>query len=446
MKTGKLFKNIHLLSLLGTGSMSVLTFLFSAVLYRFMEIEEIGIWFFFQTTLAFFDMFRQGFLSTAFVKFYAGATFKRQRQLVGSTWIILGGITSSAIVIDLISLLFIHYIKDASLRNFISYFSFNFVASLPMIIAMCLAQAQLRFDRLLSIRLIQISLLIISFVALILLKRNDLQHLMYINIFASVCTSLRCLIKGWTGIHYIKFSTKKAISELFNFGRYTVGTIISANLFNVTNATLINFILGPSHLAIYNLGTRLMEIVEIPLRSFVATAMPMLSKYYNQGLKHEVVRTTQKYIGTITLSIIPALLFALLFADLAMGIIGGSQYYHNPTGHTAGNIFRLFVLFALFYPADRFLAVMLDAIHKPEINFRKILIMLCMNLSVGGIGLYVFQNIYVIVFANTLPVLVAIFLSLKAVNKHYAPFRLQKAYQMGAQEIFRALKKTMKNT
>ncbi|WP_134087721.1 lipopolysaccharide biosynthesis protein [Olivibacter sp. XZL3] len=445
MKTGKLVKNIHLLSLMGTGSMSVLTFLFSAILYRFLTIEEVGIWFFFQTSLSFLDMFRQGFLSTAFVKFYAGAAFKRQRELIGSTWIILGSITLVAVIVNLILFLFMDHISDESLRNFINYFSFNFIASLPMIIAMCLAQAQLRFDRLLSIRLTQMSVLIISFVVLIFFKQNNLQQLMYINIFASLCTSVRCIFKGWTGMQYIRFTKKQAIYELFNFGRYTVGTIISANLFNVTNATLINFILGPSSLAIYNLGTRLMEIVEIPLRSFVATAMPTLSKYYNLGLKHEVILTTQKYIGTITLSLIPALAFALFFADLAMGIIGGSQYYHSPAGHTAGNIFRLFVLFALFYPADRFLAVMLDAIHKPEINFRKILIMLCVNLSVGGIGLYLLQNIYVIVFANTLPVLIAVALSLKAVNKHYGLFKLPAAYRIGAREILQALKQPWKN-
>lgn len=441
MKLKHAFKNMHFLSLMGTGGMSVLTFLFSAILYRSISMEQIGVWFFFQTSLSFLDMFRQGFLSTAFVKFYAGATFRRQRELVGATWIILGGITLAAVVIDGILLLFIEYIEDQSLRNFLTYFSFNFITSLPMILAMCLSQAQLRFDRLLSIRLTQTGLLIVSLLSLIYFKQNNLQNLMYINILASLVTSLRCIIKGWTGIHYIKFSTKTSIIELYNFGRYTVGTIISANLFQVTNATLINFILGPSYLAIYNLGTRLMEIVEIPLRSFVATAMPVLSKYYNQGLKHEVIGTTQKYIGVITLSLVPPLLLAILFADVAMGIIGGAQYYHTEAGHLAANIFRLFVLFALFYPADRFSAVMLDAIHRPEINFKKILIMLGVNLLVGGLGLYVFQNIYVIVFANTLPVLIAIVISISAINKHYSPFRLTHAYTMGLREIKHGFKK-----
>jgi len=444
MNPFKKIKNIHFLSLMGTGGMSVLNFLFAAILYRSLPTEETGVWFFFQTAFITLDMFRQGFLSTAFVKFYAGSSLLRKRQLIGSTWTILGLITLVAVLINLIVLIFIGYIDDVSLRYLLRYFPYIFVVSLPMLIAMCIAQAELKFDRLLYIEMLQTSILVVCLLVLIHFKQNNLKNVMYINIGAYAFCSVVCLLKGWTRLRYFGYRNKATILELYNFGKFTVGTAISSNIFNVTNASLINFLLGPAYLAIFNLGTRLMEVVEIPLRSFVATAMPILSGQYNQQLKDDVIRTAQKYIGFITLALIPVLIITLFFSNTIIGIIGGEQYRYSIEGAQAANIFRLYVFFALFYPADRFLAVTLDVIHRPQVNFRKIIIMFIINIVISAIGISIFKNIYVVVFANTLPVIVAIIISYIDINKHYQPFNLFTSYSLGFKETKQFLRKRLR--
>lgn len=432
--TSKL-KNIHFLSLLGTGGMSVLIFVFTAILYRSLSVKEIGVWFFFQTLLSFIDTFRQGFLSTAFIKFYAGTSEERGKEVIGSTWFIATVITSIFVVANIPVFFFLQYITDDSLNYFLKYFSINLLASLPMIIAMCITQGELRFDRLLCIRLTQV-LLLIGFLGLLLFfKINNLHYLMMANIASSLITSLFTIFKGWSGIKYFFAKSKSCILELFNFGKYTVATSISGNLFGVTDTFVINFMLGPSALAIYYLGKRLMELVEIPLRSFVATAMPSLSKAYNAKNKEEVIYIMKKYIGMITLSLIPILVVGYLFAGLAMGLIGGGQYKGTTEGDQAVNIFRIFVAFALLYPADRFMAVTLDAIHKPEINFIKIIVMLIVNLVADIGGIYIFGNIYGVVIGTIFPVLTAIFISNFVIQSKYLRFSFIDTYKLGYIEL-----------
>jgi O-antigen/teichoic acid export membrane protein len=85
--------------------------------------------------------------------------------------------------------------------------------------------------------------------------------------------------------------------------------------------------LGPAALAVYNIGLRLMEIVEIPLRSFAATAMPSLSAAFNKPDKEEVVYILKKYTGVLTMLLIPAailLLYSQMLPFLLLAVISMS--------------------------------------------------------------------------------------------------------------------------
>ncbi|KQM78519.1 hypothetical protein ASE74_13535 [Pedobacter sp. Leaf216] len=435
MKIVQKLKNIHFLSLMGTGGMSVLTFLFTAILYRSLSIKEIGIWFFFQSMLSFLDTFRQGFLSTAFVKFYAGTSPSRGQEVIGSTWFIATATTIILLLLN-IPLIFIAFlIKDESLIYFAKFYSINLLSSLPMIVTMCIAQGDLRFGRLMYIRVFQVAFLILCLGFLILTKQNNLYNLMYINILAGAITSILCIILGWSGIAFIGKRTKACTKEIFDFGKYTVGTSISSSLFGVTDTFVINFMLGPSALAVYNLGRRLMEVVEIPLRSFVATAMPALSSAFNQNNKAKLISTMSKYIGIITIGLIPFLLGTYIFAGYALAIIGGGKYNGTEAGEIAVNIFRISATIALLYPADRFMSVTLDAIHRPQINLYKVIVMVIVNVISDFGGVYLFGNIYGLVIGTFFPTLIGIIISYYYINKGYQNFSIFHSYILSFREI-----------
>lgn len=438
-------RSIHFVSLMGNGIMSVFLMVFTAILYRYLSITDIGIWIFFQTGLSFLDTFRNGFLTTAFIKFYAGSSKERGQEIIGSTWYIASAITAFFLVLNVLAFIAVPYINEPSLNYFIKYFSINLVCSLPMILAMCIAQAELKFDRLLYIRAAQVIMLMSFLILLIVTQKNNLTYLMYANILAALLTSLLCLVAGWTGIKHFFKKTRSSIKELYHFGKYTVGTSISANLFGVTDTFIINFMLGPAALGIYNIGKRLMEIVEIPLRSFVATAFPEMTIAYNQNNKTMVIYIMKRYTGMLTVALIPVLVVVFIFAPQAIGIIGGEKYIGTEAGFLAANVLRLFFTFALLYPADRFSAITLDVINKPQINFYKIIVMLVVNLLTDVIGVYIFKNIYGVVLATFFPISTAVIISRFALQKYYMRFSFFEAYLLGFKELIILTRSFVKN-
>ena len=73
-KVYNLIKNKYFLSLAGNVIMSGLGLVTMTLIYRALSKSEAGTWVFFQSVLLLVDTVRSGFLTTAFIKFYSGAT------------------------------------------------------------------------------------------------------------------------------------------------------------------------------------------------------------------------------------------------------------------------------------------------------------------------------------------------------------------------------------
>jgi O-antigen/teichoic acid export membrane protein len=234
---------------------------------------------------------------------------------------------------------------------------------------------------------------------------------------------------GWARIANFGDRTWACIKEIFHFGKFSVGTTLSSNLFGTSNTMIINFMLGPSALAIFNLGQRLMEIIEIPLRSFAATGMPELSAAFNAGDRQKVIDTMKRYTGLITMALLPACLGAVVLADVAIHIIGGGKYVNSE----AANIMRLFMTFALLYPLDRFFALTLDVIHQPKINFIKVLIMLAASVIASVTGIYLTGSVYGVAIAGVIPTLIGVGVGYWGLNR-FQPFSIWSVFSTGYAE------------
>jgi O-antigen/teichoic acid export membrane protein len=291
-------------------------------------------------------------------------------------------------------------------------------------------QGDKRFDRLLWLRLINQLLFLITIIGLIILKKANLVSIITTYIVTNAIASIIIMVVGWTNVSTIRYTTKVAVMEIFHFGKYSMGTSLSSNLFSVTDTFFITFFLGAPALAVYNLGGRLNQIVEIPMLSFAASGMPSLSGYYNNNQPENMMYTMKKMIGVLTCALVVIAIIAIIFADPIIVLIGGSKYINSQ----APNIFRMFITIAMLSPADRFLSLTLDVIHKPMINFYKILITLFVNFVADYVGVTLFHSPYAIVIANIFPVTTAIIIVYISLNKYF-PFNFWNIYVVGYKEI-----------
>lgn len=429
------FKNIHFQSLLGNGVMAIFGMLTIAILYRALPVNEIGIYVFFMTVWGLVDTIRSGFLTNAFIKFYSGTAKERSDEVVGSAWCLALIITGCCVLINIITFFLSSFITNEGMTLFLKYFSLISLATLPLFMANLVVQGDKRFDRLLWLRLINQVFFTGTVIVLIFLQKATLTSIVLTYIGSNLIASLSVLFLGWTRLNAITKVTKSCFKEIFHFGKYSVGSGLSANLFKVTDTFFINFFLGPSALAVYNLGGRLMQIVEIPLLSFAASGMPSLSAHYNNNQKEEMMYVMKKMVGMLSVCIIGIAIVSIIFAEPIIGLIGGARYMDTE----APNLFRIFMTMAILFPADRFFSLTLDVIHLPKINFYKLLVMLAVNFIGDFIGISIFHSVYAVAIADVLPVIIAIIIAYYPLNKYYN-FSFWGIYVVGYKEVILFIK------
>jgi O-antigen/teichoic acid export membrane protein len=418
-------RNPHIVNLIGTAVTQILNLVQITILFRYTTPEKMGAWFFFQGTVGLVDTFRSGLLSTAFITSYAGTTKERGTEVAGSAWYLGTLITGLFVLINIIYLLIPYRVGDVGLDLFLKWLGVVFILTLPSFLASCILQAEKRFDRLLYIRATSTCLSIGMIIVLVLLDKLNLMTIIYVGFIAGGITSLMTIVLGWARINTFFHKSNQTVKALFAFGKYSVGTALGSSMFRNSDTYIINFMLGPSSLAVYNLGLRLMELVEVPLRSFAATVMPPLSAAFNQDNKYHVIYLLKKYSGLLTILLIPMVLGSLLFAEVAIWIVD-KKYLSTE----AANVFRVFMTFALLYPVERFMALTLDAINQPKVNMIKLIFMLTANIVGDFLGVWIFGNIYGVAFATILPILTGMIISYHWLQK-YMKFALWDVYKIG---------------
>jgi O-antigen/teichoic acid export membrane protein len=187
--------------------------------------------------------------------------------------------------------------------------------------------------------------------------------------------------------------TNKGTKELFNFGKFSLASNMSSYLLGMANGQIVITVLGAPALAIYTIGTKLMEVIEIPLRSFVGTGMSAMATAYNNNNMYHLTFVSKKYPGMLTLAFIPVAIVTFFAADLGIWILGGKGYLSTE----APNILRIMMFIAILYPIDRFNGVTLDIIHQPKINLYKVIAMGSVNIIVSFVSTLLLKNVYGVV-------------------------------------------------
>jgi len=423
-------KNIHFLALLGNGMMSVFGMVTLAILYRKLPVVEMGVYIFFMAILGLIDVLRAGFLTIAIVKFYSGTGLEREREVAGSAWVIAIVITALSVIVNIPTYFIAGYVTDQGLVLFLKYFSLVSVITLPHFMANCIVQAEKGFGKLIWFKIMTQGSFALMIFLLAIFDRITLTSVLLAYAMSNLLTSVIVMFLKWTMIFSMKYAERETIKELFHFGKYSMGTNIGSNLFNVTNTFAINFFIGPAALAIFNLGNKFMQVIEIPMLSFASTATPIMAMHYNRGEHEEMMYQLKKVIGMMTVVLLPFTILTLFFAEPLIALLGGSANAHNE----APNLFRMFMVFGLLYPADRFFALALDVIHQPKINFYKIIVMLIVYVAAIVIGVWIHRSIYSIAIAGIFPTIVAIIITYKPLNKYYK-FSFWKMYEIGYKEV-----------
>lgn len=395
-----------------------------ALLVRMLSLNAFGEWVLFIATYNILDQIRTALLQSGIIKFYAGVDAVTGRQVTGAAWYI-----SLALTLGYVGLSAVVYMTGYRWFNdtwhfFVGWLGMLTLFSLPFNFATWLLQAEHRFDKIIMVRIFQNGSFLLLLLVLYLLKQVTLPNVLYAYCASMALTSIYTLMRKWTRVRSLGFRTKQQAIELFRFGRLIVGSMVSSSLLNYSDNLVIRTMLNPAAVALYSIPQKFMEVIEIILRSFVATAQPTLSAAANRNNLAEVARAFCRYTGTITIIIIPIVIGLLLFTQPLIIILANKAYLG------ATDIVRIFLLSAVMYPIDRFIGVTLDMINQPLINFYKNFLKLVLNIVLDVLFVLLFADIRSVAVASTLNLVFAVVFGYYFLRRHI-PVSLSNIWQYG---------------
>lgn len=164
-------------------------------------------------------------------------------------------------------------------------------------------------------------------------------------------------LSPWRGISYTW------ILKLIAYGKYVLGTNLSAMMYKNADKLVLGKLLGPAAFAVYDAAGKVTQLVEAPAFSIAAVVFPQSAEHTKAGGRAAAAGLYERSVGATLAIILPFVVFVLVFAEPVMLLFAGPAYAD------AVGILRLTAFFGLFMPYAVQFGTLLDATGRPALNF-----------------------------------------------------------------------------
>lgn len=344
------------------------------VLVRVLNPTQFGYWVFFLGVYTLLDMLRSGLLGGAAVKFYTSdETEENLNQIEKSVLQLAFKLSFVSFLAPLVYYLFDWGIESSDIEVLaLGIVPLSFISSFS-VVATWFSQAKQNFKAIFQIRMLsQVTFLLLVLVGWYL--EFGLVEIFYAYLFSNILSTSVVLLTQRVKLNDLVGRSKAWEKKLFSFGKYSMGTILGSNLLRNSDTYLLMGLLNATSVAIYNVPGRIMALLDIPIQAFSSADYPRLVDWAKREKWVELQNAFNKGIGLSILVVWPAAILVFAFADFVVWVIAGSQYENSVL------ILRIFAVFAMLLPLDRYAGMMLDALGIPKKNMTKMWIMLSANI------------------------------------------------------------------
>lgn len=370
----RILKNPRLWLLSGQVASAGVGFLSLGLLARQLPQADFGAWVLFLTNLGLVEMIRAGSIYQGLVTFIAGAQSSEEKN----AFVQVGWIQTTLLTAGLALLLHGAYwiwpqpLDQWHFTLFFKQAGLILAVTLPIQVATWIAHAH---ERYLPLWILSFSATLALFVAILWDDHLTLTQLFRYFIFIRVALALLAIFwfPPWR-LGKLDDRFRQAWQKMVGYSRFTLLSTLGSNILKSADVWLINAYLGPASVALYNIPMKLLEVVEIPLRSWSMTSFPKFSAFFSQNNWAGIRYTFWKEWAVLTGGMI---LGGLIAAFGASWII---PMYAGPGFEASIPILQVFSIYLLLLPLDRYLGILLDSVGKPQWNTIKVFIMATLNI------------------------------------------------------------------
>lgn len=208
-----------------------------------------------------------------------------------------------------------------------------------------------------------------------------LINLVIVQIFTTLAGSLTSL---WIGLPHLRFSKYikwNLVGQLFHYGKFVMGTNISAMIYKTIDKIMLGSLLSPVAVALYEAAVRINSLLEVPTYSIAAIVFPESSRRTENSMESDVAMLYEKAVGATLSLIFPATVFIWIFAYWIVWVIAGETYLE------AIPLLRWTILYGLFVPFSIQFGTILDSVGRPKINFAFTILGAILNILLNYLGI-----------------------------------------------------------
>ena len=413
----KILKSDTAWSLGANGFTAFLGFLNLGLVAHLFTKDDAGKWFMLLTIYTLLEMFRSGWIQTPFVRYYVVAQSDADRKkLTGASWQLLLAFTG---IIAMVLLLVFGLIPiDSSAFALAKRFTILWLfAALPYQLLQWQLQARSLFKKLSIIRVV----FPVSFTLLLWVQARyhfKIETVVVLYALLQFVAGLSGILLGWLHFGQWRTTLKDERKLLSGFGVYSMLTMITSSLLRSSDQFIIAIWLGPAAVAVYSIPQKLIEAIEIPVRSFASIAMPKATSLW----QHKKVQELREYFyaqcGLLSVIILPLLVLLFAFPGLIVNLLGGAKYQQSAM------LLQIFCFYAALIPLDRYCGLLLDAGNRPKMNTIKVVLMLATNVALDILALWAGFGLYGVAAGSTITFLMGViigWIQLKDVLNAFAP-------------------------
>lgn len=241
----QIIRSKSFISLVGNGLGALLGVVTFALLARVLDKGTFGPYLIFLAIYGIFETLRVGMVMNAMVRNLAHCQTKEdEQQVIGSTQFITLVLTAMYIVV--IVLLYIVFKYFDLFTDYLFFFKcliLDSILSAPNNYATWYLNAKLKVAATSAIRILT-QLIFIGLIWFYIKDEGTIYSFIISYAISHLLVSIFAIFMGWSGLQFLVRYTFKKVTEIFHFGKFSMGTLIGANLLRSSDT----FIIGSSFL------------------------------------------------------------------------------------------------------------------------------------------------------------------------------------------------------
>jgi lipopolysaccharide exporter len=345
-------------------------------LIRILSKNDFGEWTVYMTTITILNIFRDGLIKNALIKFLSGASDEDKPKIMTAAFTINIIITIVIVILNLaLGGLLAKLLNSPDLINLFYLFNIIYILNGFLTQYNCIEQANFKFKGVFVSNTVFQAIYFAYVLYCYIFKINiPLSHLVMVQIVGS---AVAMIIAYFYAKPYLQFAIgfyKSWMLKLFNYGKYAFGTSMSSILSGSIDQMMLSGIIAPAASGVFNVAVKIVNLIDIPTSAVANIVFPQSAKRMETEGKESIKYLYEKSVGTILAILIPGLIFIYIYPDFILYLLAGDKYTN------AGSILRVTLLYTLLIPFGRQFGTILDSIGKTKTTFYIVVVTAAINL------------------------------------------------------------------